>query len=76
MKLGHAEAALFVSLIVVLFVIVAACYARDLKQVKQLTGQTVTSLQTLKANCEKSLPRDKQCQLSVVASASDAKEDK
>ncbi len=39
----------------------------DLREIKQLTGHSVTSLQSLRANCEKSLPRDKQCQLSVVA---------
>lgn len=45
----------------------------DLDNIKQLTGHNLASLQTLKANCEKSLPRDKQCQLSVVVSAEEGK---
>lgn len=56
-----------------LFMVLSLVYSSDLSDIKQLTGHTVTSLQTLKANCEKSLPRDKQCQLFVVAST---KEDK
>lgn len=59
----------FLLLLCLIFVVLTACYYGDLRDTQQLTGHNLTSLQTLKTNCEKSLPRDKQCQLFVVASA-------
>lgn len=58
-----------ISVIALLLCVISIQYSGDLSTIKQLTGHNLTSLQTMKANCEKSLPRDKQCQLSVVASA-------
>lgn len=58
-----------VSFSAAMLLVLVVCFSEDLGDIKQLTGHNLASLQTLKANCEKSLPRDKQCQLFVVAHA-------